>query len=122
MSFDPSLAEPRDVSRFWLGDWGEVELLTDDQYDASLSAYGLEPGTAFLADGLAAKYAQQPDRVTLPSGLSVAWSERVKAWAALALRLRTGQGLGAGGISMVGVTYGAPDPTDEFARPLRWWP
>lgn len=100
MSFDPTLPTDRDTSRFWLGDWATVELLTDAQYDAVLSLYGLENGTAFLADGLAVKYAQEPDRVTLPSGLSVSWSSRVSTWLALAERLRSGQGIVTGAFSI----------------------
>lgn len=116
MSYDPTLPTDRDTARFWLGDWATTELLPNAQYDAVLALYGLEPGTAFLADGLAAKYAQEPDRVTLPSGLSVAWSERVRAWRDLAARLRGGQGLSSnGGISMVPLTYGTAS-TDEFSR------
>jgi hypothetical protein len=117
MSYDPTLPTDKDTARFWLGDTGTIELLSDAQYDAVITLYGLEPGTAFLADGLVAQFAQLATSVSLPSGLSVTWAERIRAWRDLAIRLRGGQGLsgGNGGITMVPLTYGTV-ATEEFSR------
>jgi hypothetical protein len=43
---------------------------------------------AILAEGLAVRFAQDPSSVSLPSGLSVAWSERVAEWRRVATRYR----------------------------------
>jgi hypothetical protein len=81
MAYDPTLPTDKDYVRFVLGDTETVELLSDTQILAVLALYPTRNATiAVLAQGLAAQYAQRPDRVTLPSGLSVAWSERVKYW------------------------------------------
>lgn len=93
MPYDPDLLTSLDKARALLGDTSNdpaTELLTDDHIEAVLALYAtsFDSAVAFLADELVVTYAQQPDSVTLPSGLSVRWSERVKAWQALAARLR----------------------------------
>lgn len=87
MAFDETLATDRDKARALLGDTGTPALLTDTYMDAVLGLYSFNAAVSFMANGLAAKYAQEPDRVTLPSGLSVSWAERVKYWTGLALSL-----------------------------------
>jgi hypothetical protein len=94
MSYDDTLPTDKDYVRFVLGDTETAELLTDAQILAVLATMTRNSTIAFLAQGLAARYAQNPDRVTLPSGLSVAWSERVKYWRDLAA---SGGTLGSGG-------------------------
>ena len=88
MSYDPTSTDDLDVARRELGDIGATELRDDAEYDALIAAYGLNEAIARLAASLAAEYARKPDRVTLSNGLSVAWSERVQSWLALAARYR----------------------------------
>lgn len=113
MSYDPTDLSELNQARALLGDTSNVsstELLTDDHIDAVLSLYDFSLGVAFLADELAVRYAQQPDRVTLPSGLSVAWSARVAAWRALAIQMR---GAGVAGYTAFSV---APTRTDGYSE------
>lgn len=93
MPYDADLTTDLDKARALLGDTSNdpaTELLTDDHIEAVLALYAtsFDTAVAFLADELVVTYAQQPDSVTLPSGLSVRWSERVKAWQVLAARMR----------------------------------
>jgi hypothetical protein len=110
VSYSDTLETDLDKARALLGDTAAVELLTDDHIDAVLSLYEFGGGVAFLADELAIRYAQQPDRVTLPSGLSVAWSARVAAWRALAVQMR---GAGVAGFTAFSV---APIRTDGYSE------
>jgi hypothetical protein len=88
MSYDPTSTADRDRARALLGDTDFDELLTDAHMDAVLTQYGYTLGVAFLADELAVRFARQPGSVSLPSGLSVSWPDRVAAWVRLATRLR----------------------------------
>lgn len=112
MTYSASSTTDRNTARFLLGDTSNdvaTELLTDAQIDAMLTLYGYNPGVAFLAEGLAARFAQQVSSVSLPGGLSAAWSERVRYWKGLAEQMRSG-----------GVTGGAafsrtPTRTDGYS-------
>lgn len=86
MSYDAELPTSRDKARALLGDTDtSAELLTDAHYSAVLAWKDtFDLAVAFLAQELASKYAQQPGSVTLPSGLSVSWRDRVATWQALA--------------------------------------
>jgi len=91
MSYDPTSTSDRDRARAKLGDTSNdpaTELLTDAHMDSVLEQYGYALGVAFMADELAARYAQQPGSVGLPSGLSVSWPERVKNWQRIAAEMR----------------------------------
>lgn len=90
MSYDDTATDDLNLARALLGDTSNdsAELLTDDHIGAVLTLYGYNGGVAFLADELAVRFARRPDRVTLPSGLSVTWSARVTAWKALASLMR----------------------------------
>lgn len=90
MSYNPTSTADRDLARALLGDTSNdsAELLTDDHIGAVLTLYGYNAGVAFLADELAIRYAQQPDKVTLPSGLSVSWAARVSTWRSVASLMR----------------------------------
>ena len=93
MSYDDTLPTDLDKIRALLGDTSNdaaTELLTDDHIEAMLSLYSFNAATATMAMSLAARFAQEPDRVTLPSGLSVSWSERVKYWLSLASQMQGG--------------------------------
>jgi hypothetical protein len=61
-------------------------MLQDEDYAASLALHSNNEQAALrnLAAGLAAQLAAGPDRVTLPSGLSVSWSQRVAQLNAIA--------------------------------------
>jgi hypothetical protein len=90
MSYDDTLPEDKDKARFLLGDTADSELLSDDHIEAVLSMYSFNAALAFMATGLASRFARKPGSVTLPNGLSVSWAERVKNWQALALDMRNG--------------------------------
>lgn len=86
MSYDPSHPTDKDRARYALGDTSNdaaTELLTDDTIEAELADKGYAGGVAFLAGGLATRFAQQPSSVT-DAGTSVTWGERVSAWQKLA--------------------------------------
>jgi hypothetical protein len=103
MSFDDTLPTAADRARYLLGDTSNdsaTELLTDDAVDAALSLYGYAGGVAFMAEGLAARFAQKVSSVGLPGGLSASWSERVKYWLGLAERMRSGGVTAAGAFSV----------------------
>jgi hypothetical protein len=90
VSYDSSLSTTRDRCRALVGDTDEAnELFSDDHYDAvEAQQASFELFVAFIADELIAVYAQEPDRVGLSDGTSVAWTERIGAWKALASRMR----------------------------------
>lgn len=90
MSYDDTATDDLNLARALLGDTSNdsAELLTDDHIGAVLTLYGYNAGVAFLADELAIRFAQQPDRVSLPGDLSFSWSARVVAWKALAVLMR----------------------------------
>jgi hypothetical protein len=90
LSFDNTLPSNRDRARALVGDTDEEnELFSDDHYDAvEAQQTSFELFVAFIADELVAVYAQEPDRVGLSDGTSVAWTERIGAWKALASRMR----------------------------------
>jgi hypothetical protein len=90
VSYDSSLSTTRDRCRALVGDTDEAnELFSDDHYDAvEAQQASFELFVAFIADELIAVYAQEPDRVGLSDGTSVAWTERIGAWKALAARMR----------------------------------
>src|SRR6476661_5671709 len=99
MAYDDTLPTDLDKARFLLGDTSASELLTDDHIEAVLGLYPFNSAVAFMAEGLAARFAQNPSSVSLPSGLSVAWSERVKQWKALAQQMRDGGIVGSAAFS-----------------------
>lgn len=81
MSYDPLLVSDRDRLRFAIGDiTTTAELRADATLQALIDQNGYLRAVALAAEGLASEYAQRTDRVALPSGLSVAWSERVAQW------------------------------------------
>jgi len=60
-------------------------LISNEHIEARIAQQGsLSAAVVYLARELAIRYAQQPGRVTLPNGLSVAWPDRVKYWWELA--------------------------------------
>ena len=126
MSYSDTLETDLDKLRAWIGDTSNdpsTELLTDDHIEAVLALYPpFATALAFLADELAVRFAQKPGSVTLPSGLSVSWAERVKAWQAIAANARKGVLTAAASVSLVPVSYGVSTTPGEFARPSIWWP
>lgn len=96
MSYDETLPTDKDKARALLGDTNEdAELLTDAHIEAALDLYGYSGGVAFLASELVTRFAQKPTDVGLPSGLRVAWRERIAAWKALASQMQNGGVTGA---------------------------
>jgi hypothetical protein len=114
MSYDDTLPSDLDKVRHILGDTSNdsaTELLTDDHIEAMLASYSYNIAVAHMAPGLAGRFAQEPDRVTLPSGLSVAWSERVKYWLGLAAQML------AGGVAGVYTSFSrTPTRTDGYSE------
>lgn len=105
MGYDDTLPTDKDKARAALADTASTELLTDAHINAVLALYGFSGGIAFLANELTMRFAQQPDQVTLPSGLRVSWAKRT--WAAL---VASGGVIGGGGGFSVGMTR-----TDGYA-------
>jgi hypothetical protein len=87
MAYDPSHPTDKDKARFALGDTSNIpatELLSDTTINAELGARGYAAGVAFLARGLATRFARKAGSVTLPNGLSMSWPKRVERWQTLA--------------------------------------
>lgn len=103
MPYDDTLPTDLDYARFLLGDTSNdaaTELLSDAHIEAVLSRFTVNLAVGFMATGLAARFAQQPGSVSLPSGLSVSWAERVKYWKDLAAQMRAGGVTSAGAFSV----------------------
>jgi hypothetical protein len=116
MSYSDTLDTDLDKARALLGDTSNnaaTELLTDDHIDAVLTLYAFNGGVSFLARELASRYAQQPGSVSLPSGLSVSWAERVKTWLALAIQMQAG---GVTAFTAFSVTPTRSDGYSELAE------
>lgn len=64
-------------------------LLEDEAITTMLVLYPEGEAVAKLAEGLASRYAQMPDHVTLDDGTSVSWRERVSNWTKLAATSRS---------------------------------
>lgn len=81
----------------------QARLHSDDHIDEVLAVYPAAPVLALgqLAHELVVRYAQKPDSVRLPNGLSVSYRERIDAWRALATAylayLQTQAGTGSTG-------------------------
>lgn len=98
MSFDATLPTDRDTVRALLGDTsgsGATELVTDAYIDALLLLYSVTDTVAFIATGLAVRYAQQPTDITMPSGVRISWGKRIASWESLAAQMRAGGSSGA---------------------------
>jgi hypothetical protein len=89
-SFDEELPSDLDRARFELGDTTveseEDALLSDEAIAAVIAWKGYTAGVAYLAEGLIARFGQEPDSVRLPSGLSVSFRDRIAVWTRLANR------------------------------------
>lgn len=117
MPYSDTLETDLDKARAMLGDTSTTELLTDDHIETVLAMYStFDLALAFMADELAVRYAQEPGSVSLPSGLSVSWAERVKEWRRIADNARLGVlSAGTSALSFVDKTFGVPT-TEEFSR------
>lgn len=112
MAYDDTLPTDLDKARALLGDTtndSATELLTDDHIDAVLGLYTFNSAVAFMAEGLAARFAQKVSSVGLPGGLSASWSERVKYWKGLAEQMR------AGGVTASGAFSRTPTRVDGYS-------
>lgn len=124
-TYDDTLPDNRDKVRSILAITDVTSeataLRTDEHIDAVLTWQGsLDGAVRYIANSLAAQFAQKPGSVRLPSGLSVSWAERVGTWRALA---ESGSPTGAGGgLTFVDAVYSEEATTDEFTRPLEYWP
>lgn len=91
MSFNAELITPTDRVRFAVSDTGDVELLADETYIAILAGTNGDEKKAAIqvADHLAVRFAQQPDRLKVDGNNTEAeWKERVNGWLRVAARLR----------------------------------
>ncbi len=84
MPYDPQLADNVSLLRFRVGDTDDAaQMLPDETYLALIGTYGTRLDKAELAvvQALIAKYAQQANRVTIPTlGTVVEWTDRLAAW------------------------------------------
>ncbi len=128
-TFDPTLSAAKDRVRSALGDidmseGGANALRSDEAIAAVIAANGEALGTAVLAEGLAAEYAQLPDSIS-DSGTSLTWRERVKWWRDLAARIR-GDLAAAAVVTTSGFVAIAPQAWGdeiqaEYVRFARWF-
>jgi hypothetical protein len=112
-SFDPTLPTLRDHARLALSDLdAAAPLLDDGTMDAKLSQLGYLEGLAQLADALAVRAAQDPNKYAEgAAGLSAEWSQRVESWRRLAEDCRSGAIQIPTGIRRPGISV------DELSRP-----
>jgi hypothetical protein len=110
MSYNDTLPTDKDKARALLGDTATLELLTDGHMLAVLALYAFNGGVAFMAEELAARFAQEPGDIGLPSGLRVSWRDRVSTWLALAAQMRSG------GVVVGGAFSVSPPRTDGYAE------
>lgn len=89
-TYDPLLPTDRDRLRFRLGDTDVPDnaLVSDEQYDAMIAASGWRIAGAELAEGLAARFAQEPDSVSIGGTISVSWRSMIARWIGVAAQLR----------------------------------
>lgn len=122
-------ATAKDRTRSALGDIDvsggvNTALRSDEAITASITASGEPLGTALLAEGLAAEYAQFPDSLST-GGSSFSWRERVKNWLALAKRLRdelAAEAAVAGSNFANREAVRGDEITSEYVRPAWWTP
>jgi len=115
-TYDPTLATARDRLRFALGDTNvAAPLEADTTYDAAIAWHGETGAMRAMAEGLASRFAQKPDRIS-DGDFSVSWGERVKAWRALAAG--DGAATGSRAAGTVQATRGG-EVTSEYVR--TWW-
>lgn len=110
MSYDGTALDGLNRARYVLGDTSNdaaTELLTDDFIEAVLALYSFNASIVFMAQGLAARYAQLPTSVSA-NGKSVSWGERVKYW--LLLVANGGQAGASGAFSVL------PTRSDGYAE------
>lgn len=116
-TFDNALPTAKDRMRRAVGDIDvdAVPLEQDETYLAALAQFGEDLGTAVIAEGLAARYAQRPTSISDDSG-SISWGDRVKTWIAVANRYRAGGAMssqtGAGAIQL----SRTGEEEDEYSR------
>jgi len=111
-TYDETLSTARDRVRFALGDTNEATpLLTDETIDARLAISTEAETVAFLASGLAVQLGRQPERVTLPNGLSVSYS-RADALRTAATTARSSAGTTR---STAATRDGEPAPAEYLA-------
>jgi hypothetical protein len=113
MSYDDTLPTDKDKARHLLGDVSNdaaTELLTDGHISAVLALYTFNPAVAVMATGLAARQAQDPRSITLPSGLSISGIDATTYWLGLAAQMR------AGGVSGGSAFSVAPARTDGYSE------
>lgn len=129
-TYDAGLSTAKDRLRRLLGDVDpEYPLLDDATYDGAVSQYGEAGAAVFLAESLAAEYAQLPVR-TDDNGVALDFSERVRTWQALAATMRANPSPGgAAAVSRTSVLLAEravrSSTTDEYGRPAtapHWWP
>jgi hypothetical protein len=133
-TFDSTLPTAKDRMRHLLGDTTSPGLRQDETYLALLSQMTEAEATATMAESIAAEYAQQPDSVSLPGGLSVSWRERVGTLFDLAARIRADVSASAVQQALITVKthrqddtaylvseYGRPHPDDFYPSPDPWF-
>lgn len=126
-TYDSSLSTARDRIRLAVGDTDATNPLRwDETIDALLTLHGEATATALIARSLANQYAQEPSNTTLPGGLTVSYSDRVKSWLSLAgaIEKDTGMILSESDRSVsedFRVVREWETATSEYQRPFDLW-
>ncbi len=84
-TYDPEERTPLNKARELLGDTAvdpEANALHSDEHIelVLVEAGSFEAGVQYLANELITRFAQEPDSVRLPSGMTVSFKERINAW------------------------------------------
>lgn len=94
-TFDPTLANDRDILRFDVGDTVVATAIWPDElYDAQIARYSdLREAELAIVEGLLVLFAQKPDAFKAAGQIEVTWKERIATWQTLRDRLRAELGL-----------------------------
>lgn len=107
---ETALGVPLNYIRWKLADTDTANPLhTDEHIAAAIAEEGsTEAALISLADELVVRFGREPDRVTLPNGMTVSYAERIKGWTRLVTR-QEAQGAAAAVVEQVAVpTTAAP--------------
>lgn len=122
-TFDIGLGQSRDRVRLRLGDVDtENALLDDATYDGAIAQYGENGAASFLAASLVAQYGQYPV-VTDDNGVTLDYSERIKAWQWVVAQAASDPPATVSGAAQASVMQPtrATGTRDEYGRPVRYW-
>lgn len=90
-TYSTALTNTSDHIRFALADTDVTNaILSDEEINAKISAYGFSEALAQCADAIATKLAQEPDSYSEDGGISISYKSRIDAMNKIAEKARAG--------------------------------